>query len=112
MPRASGRKRFDVDPADGALLELERGAAAEKARGLQELYGADEKTTGYFTLHTTADVYHSNVWKQQLGKRLQSVPEAANRALDAARLPRNTGFAGVGAAVAGYTAKRRRAEYR
>lgn len=58
--------------------------AAEKARGLKELYGANEKTIGYFTLHTTADVYHSNVWKQQLGKRLQEVPEVAPRALDAA----------------------------
>ena len=42
--------------------------AAEKARGLREMYGADEKTCGYFTLHTTADVYHSQVWRQQLGK--------------------------------------------
>ena len=57
--------------------------AAEKARGLREMYGADEKTTGYFTLHTTADVYHSNVWKQQLGKRLKVDPKAANRALAA-----------------------------
>src|SRR5215813_12948416 len=42
--------------------------AQEKARGLREMYGADEKTCGYFTLHATADVFHSNVWKQQLGK--------------------------------------------
>ncbi|MBZ5600435.1 MAG: iron-containing redox enzyme family protein [Acidobacteriia bacterium] len=57
--------------------------AKEKARGLQELYGADEKTCGYFTLHTTADVYHSQVWRQQLGKRLEANPQAAEKALAA-----------------------------
>jgi pyrroloquinoline-quinone synthase len=55
--------------------------AKEKARGLREMYGADEKTCGYFTLHTTADVYHSRVWRQQLAKRLEANPQAAERAL-------------------------------
>jgi pyrroloquinoline-quinone synthase len=55
--------------------------AAEKARGLREMYGADQKTCGYFTLHTTADVYHSQVWRQQLGKRIEAHPEAAEKAL-------------------------------
>jgi pyrroloquinoline-quinone synthase len=58
--------------------------AAEKARGLKEMYGADERTTAYFTLHTTADVYHSQVWKQQLGKRVNIHPELAGPALDVA----------------------------
>ena len=58
--------------------------AAEKARGLKELYGADEKTRGYFTLHTTADVYHSQVWRQQLAKRIEACPEEADKALEAA----------------------------
>jgi len=57
--------------------------AAEKARGLRETYGADEKTCGYFNLHTTADVYHSQVWKQQLGKRIEANPETAEKALAA-----------------------------
>jgi pyrroloquinoline-quinone synthase len=57
--------------------------AQEKARGLREMYGADEKTCGYFTLHTTADVYHSKVWKQQLEKRLTANPQAAEKALAA-----------------------------
>jgi pyrroloquinoline-quinone synthase len=57
--------------------------ASEKARGLREIYGADEKTRGYFTLHTTADVYHSQVWKQQLAKRVEAHPEAAEKALAA-----------------------------
>jgi len=58
--------------------------AKEKARGLREMYGADERVTAYFTLHTTADVYHSQVWRQQLGKRLKSNPRAAEQALVAA----------------------------
>jgi pyrroloquinoline-quinone synthase len=58
--------------------------AKEKERGLREMYGADDKTCGYFELHTTADVYHSKVWKVQLEKRLEKHPEAAQGALDAA----------------------------
>ena len=57
--------------------------AAEKARGLRETYGADEKTCGYFNLHTTADVYHSQVWQQQLAKRIEANPETADKALAA-----------------------------
>jgi pyrroloquinoline-quinone synthase len=55
--------------------------AKEKERGLREIYGADEKTRGYFGLHATADVQHSQVWRQQLGKRLEANPEAAETAL-------------------------------
>jgi pyrroloquinoline-quinone synthase len=57
--------------------------ASEKARGLQTMYGADAKTCEYFTLHTTADVYHSRVWKQQLANTVTDNPEAAERALNA-----------------------------
>jgi len=58
--------------------------AAEKDRGLRDLYGADERTRSYFTLHTTADVFHSNVWKQQLKRCVDAEPENAPKALDAA----------------------------
>jgi pyrroloquinoline-quinone synthase len=58
--------------------------AQEKERGLREMYAADDKTCGYFSLHATADVYHSRVWKKQLEKRVAANPEAADRALDAA----------------------------
>jgi len=58
--------------------------AKEKERGLREVYGADDKTCGYFTLHATADVYHSNVWCSQLAKRIEAHPETAQAALDAA----------------------------
>jgi pyrroloquinoline-quinone synthase len=58
--------------------------AAVKARGLREKYGADEKTCEYFTVHTTADVYHSRIWKHQLAKIVDANPEVAERALNAA----------------------------
>jgi pyrroloquinoline-quinone synthase len=57
--------------------------AKEKARGLREMYGADEKTCGYFTLHTTADVYHSRIWQHQLRKLVEKNPQAAEKALNA-----------------------------
>jgi pyrroloquinoline-quinone synthase len=58
--------------------------AKEKESGLRGMYGADDKTCGYFVLHTTADVYHSRVWRNQLEKRVASHPETADAALDAA----------------------------
>jgi pyrroloquinoline-quinone synthase len=58
--------------------------ATEKDRGLREMYGADDKTRGYFTLHATADVYHSRVWRNQLEKRIAANPESADAALNAA----------------------------
>jgi len=58
--------------------------AAEKASGLRAMYGADAKTTRYFTLHTTADVHHAKVWKQSLEQQIEADPAAAQRALDAA----------------------------
>jgi pyrroloquinoline-quinone synthase len=55
--------------------------AKEKARGLREMYGADEKTLGYFTLHTTADIFHASVWREQLGKRIKENPAETEKAL-------------------------------
>ena len=51
---------------------------------MRELYGADEKTRAYFTLHATAEVYHSQVWRTQLEKRVTANPENAEKALAAA----------------------------
>lgn len=58
--------------------------AQEKDRGLRDLYAADEKTRAYFTLHTNADVYHSQVWRKQLEKRVTANPETEEKALAAA----------------------------
>ena len=57
--------------------------AQEKARGLEQLYGADEKTREYFTLHATADLHHSRVWRQQLAKQVEANPQGAEKALQA-----------------------------
>jgi len=56
--------------------------ATEKARGLVEMYGADEKTCGYFTVHQTADIHHAQVWNEQLQKQTES-PESQAKALAA-----------------------------
>lgn len=58
--------------------------ALEKERGLRAMYHADDKTCGYFSLHATADVYHSRVWRNHLEKRIAANPKAADAALDAA----------------------------
>lgn len=60
--------------------------AREKDRGLRELYGAGEKTRAYFTLHTTADVYHSQVWRKLLEQQIAAHPETAEKALAAAEV--------------------------
>src|SRR5208282_4693820 len=64
--------------------------AQEKDRGLRELYGADVKTRGYFALHATADVYHANVWRTQLQKRVDANPEIAEKALAGAETTAKT----------------------
>src|SRR6202035_3664191 len=58
--------------------------AKEKERGLREMYGADDKTCGYFALHATADIPHSNTWRTQLENRVAGNPPAAHAALDTA----------------------------
>jgi pyrroloquinoline-quinone synthase len=59
--------------------------ATEKARGLTEMYGADAKTCGYFTLHQTADVHHARVWNEQLEKQVgDGDADSRTRALEAA----------------------------
>jgi pyrroloquinoline-quinone synthase len=58
--------------------------ATEKERGLRELYSGDDRTCAYFTLHATADIYHSNVWRKQLEKRIAENPDYAYGALDSA----------------------------
>lgn len=59
--------------------------AKEKARGLRQMYAADVRTCGYFTLHMTADVHHAQVWREQLENQFQ-VSGSEKKALDAAEL--------------------------
>jgi len=58
--------------------------AAEKERGLKELYGADAKTCKYFTLYKTADIQHANVWKTLIDEHVAGDPAKADAALNAA----------------------------
>jgi len=58
--------------------------AKRKARGLRELYGADERSCHYFALHETADVHHAHVWSEQLRQVLKANPELADEALNTA----------------------------
>jgi pyrroloquinoline-quinone synthase len=58
--------------------------AKAKAEGLAGRYGADAKTCGYFTLHKSADVKHSEVWRELLAGEVAAHPEEAWRALAAA----------------------------
>lgn len=55
--------------------------AGEKARTLRECYGADESTCRYFDLHTTADIYHSQVWAKCLDDLVTLVPSLRDEAV-------------------------------
>jgi len=55
--------------------------ARTKAEGLEAHYMADAATRRYFTLHTTADVFHSQVWGDALAAELAAHPEHTEAAL-------------------------------
>ena len=56
--------------------------AKEKERGLREWYGAGDRTCAYFSLHRTADIAHSKVWRERLNRVLVEAPECATEALE------------------------------
>jgi len=56
----------------------------EKWLGLKTRYRLNARTCAYFALHATADVYHAQVWRCQLEKRLRANPEKCGIALDTA----------------------------
>jgi pyrroloquinoline-quinone synthase len=58
--------------------------ATEKERGLVDLYGADKKTSYYFTLHKAFDILHSRSWIECLEKEVGSDARAREAALNAA----------------------------
>lgn len=60
--------------------------AEEKARSLQSIYGFDSAACAYFTLHATADIAHSQIWRGQLDEILETDPILAHQALAAAEL--------------------------
>ncbi|PYX06590.1 MAG: TENA/THI-4 protein [Acidobacteria bacterium] len=64
--------------------------ATEKLRGLRDKYAASDKACAYFDLHTAADIYHAQVWRQQLEKRVEANPTASEKALSAAEATAQT----------------------
>jgi pyrroloquinoline-quinone synthase len=58
--------------------------AATKAEGLEQHYGAAAAARRYFTVHTTADVYHAQAWREALTAELAAQPEETEAALVAA----------------------------
>ena len=59
--------------------------AREKARGLRESYGATDRACRYFDVHTTADIVHSHVWKEELKRLLDASPELGEQAVHGGR---------------------------
>jgi pyrroloquinoline-quinone synthase len=59
--------------------------AEEKRSGLKAHYGADDATCEYFTVHTTADVHHSNVWRQLINRCVDQDAACAEEVVDGAR---------------------------
>jgi pyrroloquinoline-quinone synthase len=64
--------------------------AKTKVEGLAHHYSADAQTRRYFSVHVTADVHHSRVWRNALAAELALRPEDTEAALtageDAARM--------------------------
>jgi pyrroloquinoline-quinone synthase len=60
--------------------------AEEKEKGLRAHYLADDQACGYFTLHQTADLYHSAAWHHAIDAELETYPAAEEEALNAAEL--------------------------
>jgi len=74
-----------VAAAFGALFAYESQVpriAAEKERGLRKHYGADDRACSYFTLHKTADVHHSGVWRKILSALVRQDERNAEQALE------------------------------
>jgi pyrroloquinoline-quinone synthase len=57
--------------------------AKTKAEGLAAHYNTDATARRYFTVHTTADVHHAQVWRDALTAELAAHPEETEAALAA-----------------------------
>jgi pyrroloquinoline-quinone synthase len=74
-----------VAAAFGALFAYESQVpriAGEKRNGLQRHYGASDRTCSYFTLHQTADIHHSNVWRNIISGLVEKDERRAGEALE------------------------------
>ena len=73
-----------VPAALGALYAYESQVprvAESKLAGLKAHYGADDAACAYFKLHITADVHHSNVWRELITKCVEQDDTAAAEVL-------------------------------
>jgi pyrroloquinoline-quinone synthase len=89
------RAAMQLSPAEAlaALYAYESrvpAIAQTKAEGLEKHYATDARTRRYFTVHTTADAFHAQVWRDALAAELAAHPEEREAALrageDAARM--------------------------
>jgi pyrroloquinoline-quinone synthase len=60
--------------------------ARQKAKTLMGVYGFDAAACSYFSLHSTADVAHSQVWREQLDQVLKRDPLAIHESILAAKV--------------------------
>lgn len=77
-------KRKDVAEALAAFYTYESQVpriAQEKAAGLKERYGAEPKTYRYFSVHSTADIEHANVWRRLISEEINNDEDKMNQAL-------------------------------
>jgi pyrroloquinoline-quinone synthase len=78
-------KEAPVAAAFGALFAYESQVpqiASEKLNGLQQHYGADDRTCSYFALHMDADIHHSKVWRKIISKLVEQDNRHAKEALE------------------------------
>jgi pyrroloquinoline-quinone synthase len=60
--------------------------AQEKAAGLKEHYGAEPATYRYFSVHSTADIEHANVWRHLINEEINGDQNKMELALNSAEL--------------------------
>jgi pyrroloquinoline-quinone synthase len=77
-------ERASLPEALGAFYAYESQVpriAQEKLAGLNKFYGAGERTGEYFSVHTTADVHHSAVWRKLIDESVEQDPAHAEKVL-------------------------------
>jgi pyrroloquinoline-quinone synthase len=77
-------ERASLPEALGAFYAYESQVpriAQEKLAGLTKFYGACEQTGEYFSVHTTADVHHSAVWRKLIDESVEQDSARAEEVL-------------------------------
>jgi pyrroloquinoline-quinone synthase len=77
-------ERASLPEALGAFYAYESQVpriAQEKLAGLTKFYGASARTGEYFSVHVTADVHHSAVWRKLIDDSIEQSPARAEEVL-------------------------------